>query len=462
MQNKTSLEEKLRGFASPVEMLRNAPVGKYVHAGVKGEFSNWLDEQRSWRETAALFDQSHHMTDVYFEGPDVIRLLSDVGVNSFNGFTLNKAKQFVGCNYDGYVIGDAVLFFLDKFKVSLVGRAPIMNWLQYHVETGAYDVSVERDERTAINPNGRKQYRYQVQGPNADKVLAAAAAGPLPELKFFNMGELSIAGRRVRTLKHGMSGEPGLELFGPAEEADEIRAAIVAAGQQYGLREVGSRAYGSNTLESGWIPCPVPAVYSGERMRPYREWLPAEWYEGSAASIGGSFDSENIEDYYTTPWDLGYGGFVKFDHDFIGRQALEKLASSPRRKKVTLAWNGEDVARAFATLFQDGDVAKFIDFPQAGYSSLPNDKVVKDGRIIGVSTFTGYSYNERRMLSLSFIDLEYSTPGTEVVLIWGEAGSGTAKPTVERHVQMEIRAVVSPAPYSRVARQEYALGWRTA
>ena len=31
----------------------------------------------SWRETCALFDQSHHMTDLYIEGPDVIRLLSD-------------------------------------------------------------------------------------------------------------------------------------------------------------------------------------------------------------------------------------------------------------------------------------------------------------------------------------------------------------------------------------------------
>ena len=60
-------------------------------------------------------------------------------------------------------------------------------------------------------------------------------------------------------------------------------------------------------------------------MKAYREWLPANSYEATG-SIGGSFVSDNIEDYYSTPYELGYGPFVKFDHDFIGREALEKMA----------------------------------------------------------------------------------------------------------------------------------------
>src|SRR5438552_14052372 len=39
---------------------------------------------------------------------------SATGINSFANFSVNKAKQFVGCNYDGYVIGDGILFYLDK------------------------------------------------------------------------------------------------------------------------------------------------------------------------------------------------------------------------------------------------------------------------------------------------------------------------------------------------------------
>src|ERR1700679_3654349 len=110
-------------------------------------------------------------------------------------------------------------------------------------------------------------------------------------------------------------GPRGLEVWGPYEEREEIRAAIVEAGRDFGLCEVGARAYATNTLESGWIPSPLPAVSTGERMKAYRQWLPATSYEGTG-SIGGSFESDNIEDYYMSPYALGYGPLVKFDHDF--------------------------------------------------------------------------------------------------------------------------------------------------
>jgi vanillate/3-O-methylgallate O-demethylase len=273
------------------------------------------------------------------------------------------------------------------------------------------------------------------------------------------MGELTVAGHAVRALHHGMSGAPGLELFGPWEEREEVRGAIVEAGRDFGLCQVGARVYATNTLESGWIPCPLPAVFTGEALKSYREWLPADGYEGTG-SLGGSFYSDDIEDYYLTPWDLGYGGFVRFDHDFIGREALERMAESePPRRKVTLAWNGEDVARAIGTLFEKGDAAKYIDFPLSNYSTWPNDRIMHGDRMVGVSTFSGYSYNERSFLSLAIVDSDIST-GSEVVLVWGEEGRGSSKPVVERHAQCEIRAVVSPCPYSEVARTSYAEGWR--
>ena len=54
---------------------------------------------------------------------------------------------------------------------------------------------------------------------------------------------------------------------------------------------VGSRAYPSNTLESGWIPSPLPAIYTGEAERGYREWLPADGYEATG-TLAGSFVSD--------------------------------------------------------------------------------------------------------------------------------------------------------------------------
>ena len=452
--NSQSLEGLLQTVGSPVELARNSQIGPYVYPKVPSEFSNWRDEQHAWRETCCLFDQSHHMTDMYIKGPDSLKLLSDLGVNSFETFQVNKAKQFVACNHDGYVIGDAILFYLDEDRLNLVGRPSAHNWVQYHCETGGYDASVERDERSAVNPGNRKLYRYQIQGPNALKALEKANGGPLPEIKFFNLGEITVAGKKVRALHHGMSGVPGLELFGPWDEGDEVRAAIVEAGEEFGLRQVGSRVYATNTLESGWIPCPLPAVFTGDGMKKYRDWLPANGYEGTG-SLGGSFYSDDIEDYYLTPYELGYGSFIKLDHDFVGREALEKMAETPQRKKVTLAWNGDDVARAMGTMFQDEGRAKYIDLPLSNYSTWPNDKVLKDGKMVGVSTFSGYSSNESSMLSLAMLDAGQAEPGTEVTLVWGEEGGGSAKPVVERHVQTEIRAVVGPAPYAEVVRASY-------
>jgi vanillate/3-O-methylgallate O-demethylase len=189
-------------------------------------------------------------------------------------------------------------------------------------------------------------------------------------------------------------------------------------------------------------------------MSGYRQWLTGKSYE-AMASLGGSFYSDQIADYYLTPYDLGYGPFVKFDHEFIGRAALERMASNPRREKVTLVWNAEDVTRVLGTLFHAGDIAKYIDLPLANYSTLPYDKVTKDGKTAGLSTYTGYTYNERAMISLAMIDVEHSAVGTELTLVWGEQGRGSPKPTVERHVQAEIRVTVASAPYADVARLAY-------
>ncbi len=444
---------------SPVALARHSQLGPYVYPAVPAEFSNWRDEQISWRETCALFDQTHHMTDLLIERPGRDPAALRPRRQHVHALRPDKAKQFVACNHDGYVIGDAILFYLAENRLSLVGRPSVHNWVQYHAETGDYDVEVERDERTAVNPTGRRKlYRYQVQGPNALDVLRRATGGPLPEIAFFNMGELTIAGHTVRALHHGMSGAPGMELFGPWDERDEVKAAIVEAGSELGLRQVGSRVYATNTLESGWIPCPLPAVFTGDELKGYREWLPANGYEATG-SLGGSLYHDDIADYYSTPWDLGYGGFVNLDHDFIGRAALQEMGE-PTRRKVTLSWNGDDVAHAMATLFEKGDPAKYIDLPLSNYSTWPNDRVCVGDETVGVSTFSGYSFNERSFLSLAIVDDDVEL-GNEVVLVWGEEDRGSAKPVVERHRQVEIRAIVSPCPYSEVARSQYADGWRT-
>jgi vanillate/3-O-methylgallate O-demethylase len=448
----------LQAAKSPVDLLRNSRIGAYVYPQVPTEFSNWRDEQKAWRDSAVLFDQSHHMAELLVTGPDAFKMLNYLASNTFKGFVPNRAKQFAPLSYDGYVIGDVIMFYLAENEFNLVGRAPTVNWVEFQAQTGGFNVQVRRDDRSPGDAKGkavnRNHYRYQIQGPNAKYVLEKLNGGPAPDVKFFHMDYITINGKKVRALRHGMAGEPGLEIWGPYAEREEIRDAILAAGKEFGIVPVGSRAYATNTLESGWIPSPLPAVYTGEKMKKYREWLPAGGYEATG-SLGGSFVSKNIEDYYTTPYELGYGVMVKFDHDFIGREALEKRANEPKRRKVTYVWNGEDVARIMATQVQPGaERYKYIELPLSNYASSNYDAILKGGKHVGFSMFSGISYNEQSMLSLGLVDPDVQE-GEQLTLVWGEENGGTQKSTVERHKQTEIRVTVAAVPYSSKVRDTY-------
>ena len=213
---------------------------------------------------------------------------------------------------------------------------------------------------------------------------------------------MKIGNKTVRTLRHGMAGSPGLEIWGPYEEQDYIRDEILKAGEEFGLIAVGSRAYPSNTLESGWIPSPLPPIYTGDELKDYREWLGADSYEATGA-IGGSFVGKSIEDYYLNPWELGYGPFVKFDHDFIGADALKTdrpgRAAQEGHARVERGRHEED--RLGSMFDPEGEQYKFFDLPLANYANSNYDKVVDaDGSTVGLSMFTGYSYNEKKALSL--------------------------------------------------------------
>jgi glycine cleavage system aminomethyltransferase T len=457
-----SLESLLGGVGNVVDFLRNQQVGPNVYPGVPSEFSNWRDEQKGWAETCVLFNQSYHMAELMVEGPGGFDFLNGLGINSFKGFTVDKAKQFVPVTQYGHVIGDVILFYLAENQFNLVGRAPTLNWLMFHAE-GRDDVTVTYDERTAARPDpeNRRHYRYQVQGPNANKVIEDATGQPAPDLKFFNLCWMEIGGKKVRALRHGMAGQPGYELFGPWADGPAVHAALVAAGSKHGMKLVGGRTYSSNTIESGWIPSPLPAVYTGDLLMPYRDWLTSNHYEAKA-SVGGSYVPDSVEGYYLNPWDLGYGPFVKFDHDFIGREALEKMATQPQRKKVTLALDDDSVTEVVYGQFGKGELRpKYMEFPSAVFAMHPFDRVEKNGKLIGLSTWISYTANEGKMLTLAMLDAEFADPGTEVDFIWGEPDGGTSKPTVEAHKQVTIKAVVAPVPYSEVARTSYASSWRT-
>jgi vanillate/3-O-methylgallate O-demethylase len=419
---------------------------------VAPEFTTWRDEQRAWREGVAFYDQSFHMTTTYVRGADAQRLLSSVAVNSFETFGVGRSRHFVACSPDGYLVGDGVLYSVAPEEMVLVGRAAGHNWVRFCAETGGWDVSIEADEIFSNNPAGRRTvYRYQVEGPRALELVEQLTGAPLPEAPWSRIMPVSIAGHEVWAMRHTMAGNPGCEFFGPWDDGPAVKEAILKAGSAFELRRVGSLAYFTNALELGWIPRPVPAIFTGDELRPFREWLPSNSEEATWA-LGGSFNAPDIQDYYFTPWELGYGNVVKFDHDFVGREALERTAGDDHRRKVTLVWDPADVARVVESYMRPEETpALYIEFPRATYATWQYDAVHDDqGRTIGASTYTGFSWNERAMLSLAVVEPEYAEPGTRVSVLWGEPeGGAKSHPWLEPHRQVEIGATVAPAPIGK-------------
>lgn len=462
-----SLQAVLEKAGNPVELLRNSKVGMYVYPVVAPEFTNWRDEQRAWRESAVLFDQTHHMDELIVEGPQAEEFLAYHGINAFGNFDLNRAKHYVPVTPNGHVIGDHIIFRERQDKFVLVGRAPTSNWLMFCAAWGKWNVRIKHDPRSPSRPEGervlRTHYRFQIQGPDAPKVFEKMNGGPIPEIKFFHVDWINIGSKKVQALRHGMSGAPGLEIWGPYEDKSYILSAILEAAKDAGVNLVrcGSRAYSTNTLESGWIPSPLPGIYTGDGMlKDYREWLGADSYEASGA-IGGSFVSDNIEDYYVNPFELGYDFYIGWKkNDFIGKEALLKMKERKNRKKVTFEWNAEDVVKVIASAFKPGeDHFKWIDFPQPNYASTSADMVMHGDKMVGMSMFNGYSYNERCMLSLGVVDQDVQI-GDVLTMKWGEPQQ-TGKTSAEKHKQTEIRVRVSQTPYAAEARTNYADSWRT-
>ena len=462
----TSLNAKIESHGNAVDMLRNSQIGMYVYPVVAPEYTNWRNEQAAWRKSAVLFDQTHHMDELIVEGPDAEAFLAYVGINAFGNFDLNRAKHFVPVTPAGHVIGDMIIFRERMDKFILVGRAPTANWVKFQAAIGTWKVRLFHDPRSNSRPDGervlRTHYRFQIQGPDAPAIFEKINGGPVADIPFFHVDWINVGSKKVQALRHGMAGAPGLEIWGPYDDKHYIQSTIQQAARDIGvdLVQVGSRAYSTNTLESGWIPSPLPGIYTGDgMMQEYRDWLGADSYE-AAGSIGGSFVSKEISDYYVNPFELGYGFYIGWKKEnFIGKDALLKLKDAPNRQKVTFEWNREDVLKVIASGLEQGTPFKWIDFPQPNYASSSADMVMQGDKMVGMSMFNGYSYNERCFLSLGVVAADVNI-GDVLTLKWGEP-EPTGKTSTEPHQQTEIRVRVSATPYAKDARENYADSWRT-
>lgn len=407
---------------------------------VTPEYSGWRKEQAAWQDGVALMDLSYHMWDTYISGPDATRMLSELTANNYENFAINQAKQLVALNENGYLVGDAILLRRGEQDYVITGRPTAQNWITYHAKQRGYDVELISDPDCSRDPDHIPPFfRYQIQGPYAQKLIEAAFDGPLPETKFFHASDVTLAGKTFRALRHGMAGQPGYEFIGDHADHASVKEALMRAGERFGLELVGSLAYPTAQAEGGWVPAPVPAIYDDTPdQNAYRAWLPLHTPDG-LQPLHGSFYSTDISDYYVTPYELDYGRSVSFNHDFLGREALLKLKGAPRRHKVTLVMDADDVKAVVGS---------------EHVNTLAKQRVEIDGQLVGKTEYTAYNDPYGTMLSLALLSEGDAKPGTQVTVVWGDHPGGDVDPDADLGLP-RIRATVQPCPYNEFARAGY-------
>lgn len=394
------------------------------------EFEGWEIESLSWKQSCYIHTGlSGWRTDI--EGPDAAAFLASLCTNSFRSFPIGTMKHAVMCNEQGLVAQHAILQRNgENLYRTFASGYP---WFQYQI--------TKTNLRVTATPV--LDYLFQVAGPTSLAALEAATGESLRDIGFLRFRNATIAGRTVEIGRIGMAGTLAFEVRGPMDDGPGVYEAILAAGRDHGIQRLGWRTYFVNHVEGGFPQAGWTFFTAGIMDPGFREFMGRP-----VPRLTGSADPADLRARFRSPLEIGWERAVRFDHDFIGREALEREAASPRRKTVTLRWNAEDVLDIHGSFLKAGEPYKMLDMPttpswQHGFFAHADD-VESDGRIVGVSAGTIYSLYFREVLSMATINIDQAIHGKELVVRWGDHG-GRIK---------DVRATVGQFPYLTEGRND--------
>jgi glycine cleavage system aminomethyltransferase T len=372
----------------------------------------------SWKTGCYIHAGLSSTGPVSIKGPDAKKYLQSLVINSFAHFPVGSMKHGVMCAEDGLIAAHGIIERKgeDHFE-SFAGGPPGAN--------------PNTDVPLNVEIKRLDHYLFQIAGPTSLQVLEKVTGENLRDIRFLHFRDSHINGIKTEVGRIGMTGSLAYELHGPIEDGPAVYDAVYRAGQEYGIERLGWGTYLVNHVEGGFPQGTwtfIPAV-------PASRWpeLKQVW------QVSGSVDPTNLRARTRTPVEVKWHNMAKFDHDFVGREALAAEIANPKRTTVTLRWNHDDVMDTYASLLRPGDAYRPIDLPYSPqrWPMAHADHVLKDEREIGYSSGTIYSYFFREFLSLGCLDIEVAKIGNEVVVQWGDHG-GKIK---------SIRATVERFPY---------------
>ena len=307
--------------------------------------STATDDEMYWAvRTNVIFRHTGELP-IEISGPDAETLLNKMFTRNVTKVKPRRCSYQFACYHDGGMITDGVLLRLaeDRFWMAQAD-GDLFSWYKAHAE--GLDVTIH-------DPN---VWVSQVQGPKSLELLSEVIDGPMPEpFRYFDCANVSIAGQKCWISRSGFSNELGWEVYLlPETDIVAIGDKIMSVGAKFDILLTGTPVFRARRIEAGLL------------------------------NAGSDFGAE------TTPFDVGLGDFVEFDHrNFIGRKALEVA------DKTCRTWG----------MRVTGGVA------QLGRIMLLGDTVV--GRVCS----SGYSPYQRCGVCIVRMDDPSTGPGAEVSVL---------------------------------------------
>ena len=260
------------------------------------EYTDWMDEQLSWKNSCYIGDWSFLWTAT-FKGPDAFGFLRGLTVNSFEDFAVGQAKHVINCNEYGKVVTEGICSVSEKTSSALRASGVVV---RLPVRAGP--------PRRADDPPGHLQ--LPGAGAHVDSRHRESVRRERSRRALHAFQDHPHRWRGVLALRQGMAGEVGFELQGPAADGPNVHAAIMEAGQEYGIRRLGSRTAMINHLEACFPTSAyhfVMAVGGYDYSEAYNAYMVEHYHMPIMYSpTRGSFESDDIRDFHVSPIELGW------------------------------------------------------------------------------------------------------------------------------------------------------------
>lgn len=375
------------------------------------ELTGWKQESLSWKRSCYIH-AGLGGPQLLIAGPEADAFMSYICTNSLGHFPADAMRHAVMCNDDGLITAHGILQRSEEGEYRFFAAPP---WPMVMAAKTRFKVELRYEDR----------YLTQIAGPRSLEALQRVADDDLSDIQFLRYRTTRIAGKVVEIGRIGMSGNLAYEVRGPIEDGAFIYDTIYQANRELGMERLGWRTYLVNHVEGGF---PQMAWTFGSAMgldETYRGMAGSDHWSLNLPRTG-SYDPSLLRPRLRTPFEVNWDRAVRFDHDFVGRSALEKEAKDPPRRTVTLRWNAEDVVDIYASLFRQGEEFKTMELPTTPTwvnGMLEHaDRVLLGDRVVGVSSGNIYSYHFREALSMGCLDRELTEEGTELVVEWGDHG----------------------------------------